>query len=105
MRPFQGFACPGETKSSRYPIQFTYVNGKTSDQTLSTIVPVENKIPVPLRHKDSPVNENPCVVCLVNKKCILYTGCGHMCCCATCAAKIPKCPLCSKISTKTFVFY
>jgi len=43
--------------------------------------------------------ENLCIVCCVETRCIVF-GCGHLCCCSNCYNKIKdndnKCPLCRK---------
>ena len=43
--------------------------------------------------------ENLCIVCYVERTCIVF-GCGHLCCCSSCYNKIKdkdnRCPLCRK---------
>lgn len=35
-----------------------------------------------------------CQVCFVNQRDILIEPCMHVCCCSTCATKLPACPIC-----------
>ena len=35
-----------------------------------------------------------CVVCLGRRKSQVFTACGHLACCATCALKLKACPIC-----------
>lgn len=51
------------------------------------------------------IDENFCVVCLSNKKCILLHTCNHVCLCESCLSGVIKdkkidCPMCRQISVK-----
>jgi hypothetical protein len=35
-----------------------------------------------------------CVVCYEAPAEMVYTGCGHLCCCSGCSLLLPKCPIC-----------
>jgi len=38
--------------------------------------------------------ENRCIICLVNRRCVLLYPCGHLCVCVGCSSKIESCPVC-----------
>lgn len=37
---------------------------------------------------------NTCVVCLDADLDLVFSPCGHMCCCHTCGERLTKCPIC-----------
>jgi len=39
-----------------------------------------------------------CIVCMEAKYDTVFINCGHMCCCANCAAKVKRCPICRQVS-------
>lgn len=44
--------------------------------------------------------EDACIVCLDEKKCIVYEPCNHLCLCKSCSLRIKQCPAC-QVPTKT----
>lgn len=38
--------------------------------------------------------EPECIVCLTENKTIVFSPCGHYCCCSDCSKQCKKCPLC-----------
>lgn len=61
-------------------------------------------------HNDEvcPADQQPCVVCMVNKKKFVY-NCGHLCCCIQCDDIImlgnDQCPVCrAAIIQRTLVY-
>lgn len=37
-----------------------------------------------------------CVVCMDGERDVVFTGCGHLVCCSSCAGRLVKCPICRK---------
>ena len=48
--------------------------------------------------------EFTCVICLSNKKSMLFVECGHFVVCFNCSKQCDKCPICSKVSNIIKVF-
>jgi hypothetical protein len=46
-------------------------------------------------------SSDECAICMTNDKCIIIVPCGHYYTCASCTAKINKCPICRIKFTKT----
>uniref|UniRef100_A0A6B2LWW0 RING-type domain-containing protein n=1 Tax=Arcella intermedia TaxID=1963864 RepID=A0A6B2LWW0_9EUKA len=47
-----------------------------------------------------------CVVCLTDKKAMVFVPCGHMSCCVNCSGRVSTCPVCrAAISQKVKVFH
>jgi TPR repeat protein len=47
--------------------------------------------------------EKICVVCYDSKPQILFSNCGHVCCCANCAIKLEICPMCRERFTENLL--
>lgn len=45
-----------------------------------------------------------CVICFERQVQLVYTPCGHLCCCATCGSGLNKCPICRARSTPVLVY-
>ena len=37
-----------------------------------------------------------CCICMKNGKDVVFTPCGHYCCCKQCSSQIKKCPMCRR---------
>ena len=54
---------------------------------------------MPMSNPTSPLDApGTCSICKEAQYCVVFTGCGHMCTCVTCANKMKKkkCPICRK---------
>lgn len=62
----------------------------------------------PEGYVDQQTNENPCVCCLANKRCVAFATCGHLCVCSSCSSAFKKrrvCPICNTVNTGlTFIY-
>lgn len=62
----------------------------------------------PIGYVDTQTDENPCVCCLSNTKCILFVSCGHLCVCSGCSSAFKErrvCPICNTVNSGlTFVY-
>ena len=45
-----------------------------------------------------------CVVCMENRRDVVFGQCGHGCCCRSCAPKVTSCPLCREVVTSLLEF-
>ncbi|GMI49140.1 hypothetical protein TrCOL_g12931 [Triparma columacea] len=41
-----------------------------------------------------------CTVCLVEKRGVLFSPCGHLVCCGECSERVDECPMCRKVIRK-----
>lgn len=46
-----------------------------------------------------------CVVCIDRPAAVVWTGCGHLCCCETCAPALRSCPVCRMRGTALKVYH
>ena len=63
-----------------------------------------------LKKKDQVSNNSEislnCIICQINKKCVLYQPCGHVLSCWSCTSEIKNCPKCYKeISSLLQIFF
>jgi hypothetical protein len=57
--------------------------------------PLSKKPRVTPEEDDDQQTEGPdCKVCYARKVNCVFTGCGHLVCCVTCAARCDRCPIC-----------
>jgi hypothetical protein len=42
------------------------------------------------------VQHEQCSICMENKRCVLFSSCGHIVSCWSCSADLHECPLCRK---------
>jgi len=57
--------------------------------------PARPVVGAPPEGVDEPTDENPCVVCLENRRAVMSLRCGHNCVCFGCSYKIKTaCPIC-----------
>lgn len=49
--------------------------------------------------------ELTCVICMVNKKSMVFVDCGHFSVCFRCSKQCTKCPICSKTSKNILKVY
>ena len=45
-----------------------------------------------------------CVVCIDRQVEVVFTSCGHMCCCERCGSKLNRCPVCRLRGTPIKVY-
>jgi len=68
------------------------------------------QLPAPKKPKINDQNqqnqeESECVVCLSEKKSVVFMPCKHVACCEICSEKVEECPLCrEKVESKIKVF-
>jgi hypothetical protein len=53
---------------------------------------------------DGGEGDGQCVVCYDRPQSCVFPGCGHLACCAACAARLTACPVCRKPGTATRVY-
>ena len=41
-----------------------------------------------------PFNERTCKICMINESNVVFTPCGHLLVCKSCASSLSKCPFC-----------
>lgn len=68
--------------------------------------PVVKKIQSPVIYEDyagqSVLGE--CKICMNQEASFVFTGCGHLCSCGSCASKLTKCPICN-LTSKSVKLY
>lgn len=45
-----------------------------------------------------------CVICMQSRSAVVYKECGHLVCCAVCAGRIDRCPICRRRSAHMKVY-
>jgi hypothetical protein len=71
----------------------------------STVQLTETRIVEFNDEKVQPDSELLCLVCLDNKRVILFEPCNHLCTCNQCSKEIQKCPLCNiEINNKKLIY-
>ena len=45
-----------------------------------------------------------CVICMQARSAVVYKECGHLVCCAVCAGRIDRCPICRRRSAHMKVY-
>lgn len=82
-----------------------HIYPKEIDATIASIKSsVEENVSSPEENVSLTDNER-CVVCYVSKRDCVYDPCGHLVCCANCATKTMKCPVCRSNVEKAIKFF
>jgi hypothetical protein len=86
------------SKSSKRRQFFDKYNKRVQEMQFENREMEQASSPVTITDSQTDKSEEQCCVCLDNKKCMVFTECGHLCVCHSCSTKLKICPVCRKES-------
>lgn len=68
--------------------------------------PIVKKVQSPIIYEDYQGQSilGECKICMNHEASYVFTGCGHLCSCGSCASKLAKCPICN-LTSKSVKLY
>jgi len=105
-------SAPAEcTKCSSYKSEINYLRGiAVTKLGMNKLMELEKELITSLSRVQNAINEKYkneklCIVCMAERKCIVYQPCGHFSTCFACSKQLEKCPICMQTICDKFRVY